>query len=99
MVLVLDWLFRPQASARSIPENREITAILLWIILLNALSEKNFIGMAGKYIVRANFSFHSMQIQNVVENLSGMSAGDRNSKKSDDFFSCSHLPDSKNSQI
>jgi hypothetical protein len=40
-----------------------------------------------------------MQIQNVVENLSGMNAGDRNSKKSDDFFSCSILIDIEISQF
>jgi len=75
MVLVLVWLFRPQASARSIPKNREIAAILLRINLLNPLSKKNFIGVTGKYVVRANYSFHSMQIQHAVK-ISGIRVGD-----------------------
>ena len=31
--------------------------------------------MTGNYVVRANSSFHSFQIQNEVENLSGICAG------------------------
>ena len=58
------------------------------IILLHVLSGKNFIGAIEKYVVRANSPFHSLQIQNMVENHYGINAGYRKSKNPAGFLSC-----------
>ena len=77
MVLVLVRFLRPRANARSVPEEERNYCTTIVNHFIKCFISKKFYRHDRNYVVRANFSFHSLQIQNVVENHSGIRAGDR----------------------